>query len=254
MSTNISDYMVSLYLHASRKGDFFMAETSREKARYWVAIMYPENMLDNWEDEISGKVQVPFAYCIHDKCMEKDGVTPRKPHVHIILAFSNTTTYNHALKTFKRLEKAGCSAIPNDHIESIVGIRHMYDYLIHDTEDSRKKNKRLYDSAERITGNNFDIGSYEQLSAKDKLDMKLQLCRDIIERGFLNFTDFFGFVMCNYDSEYIDIVTTSSGLFERLTKGNYQNYMFEREERSHNTVRKYVKPSSDEDDEISDDE
>ena len=62
--------MVSLYLHVSRKGDFFMAETSREKARYWVAIMYPENMLDNWEDEISGKVQVPFAYCIHDKCME----------------------------------------------------------------------------------------------------------------------------------------------------------------------------------------
>lgn len=130
----------------------------------------------------------------------------------------------------------------------------MYDYLIHDTEDSRKKNKRLYDNAERITGNNFDIGSYEQLSTKDKLDMKLQLCRDIIEQGFLNFTDFFGFVMCNYDSEYIDIVTTNSGLFERLTKGNYQNYMLEREEHSQNTVRRYVKPSSDEDDEISDDE
>lgn len=184
--------------------------------------MYNENMLDNWQDEIASKVQIPYVYCVHDKCFEKDGKTPRKTHTHIILCFSNTTTYSHALQVFKRLEKNGCSAIPNDHIESIVGIRHMYDYLIHDTEDCKKKNKHLYDASERIAGNNFDIGSYEQLSTKEKLDMRKELCNLIIEDDITNFSDFYKAVVSNFDDEYFEILSTYSGLFERLTKGNFQ--------------------------------
>ena len=51
----------------------------------------------------------------------------------------------------------------------------MYNYLIHDTEDSRKKHKHQYDKSERITGNNFDIGSYEQLSVDEKNSILVEL-------------------------------------------------------------------------------
>lgn len=197
------------------------------KNKYWVAIFYMENMIDNWESEIANCLQVPFAYCIHDKDVESDG-SPRKAHVHIIIAFSNTTTEKHAFEVFHTLEKPGCQAIPNGVIKAVFSIRNQYDYLIHNTEDSKKKKKHLYDVTERVTGNNFDIGSYEQISVADKNAMAKELCIAITENGFTNFVDFFDYVIMNYDENYFEIVKTYSGLFERLTKGNFQKEQFKK--------------------------
>ena len=90
----------------------------------------------------------------------------RKDHVHLIVAFPNTTTYKHALNVMDLLSAEGKKAI--NKCEAVVGIRNVYDYLIHDTEDCRKKGKEQYDPSERITGNNFDIGAYEQLGTVEK--------------------------------------------------------------------------------------
>ena len=196
-----------------------------EKAKYWQAIMYPDNMIDDWFEEIYNLVQVPFAYCIHNQCKDKSGNT-RKIHVHIILAFPNTTTKNHALRVFKKLEKQGCSAIPNDIIEQVINIRHAYDYLIHDTKDCEKKHKFKYAISDRITGNNFDIGSYEQLSSAEKNDIARTLCNLIIDKNYCNFADFYMYVVSTYDTAYFEVLKTNSGLFERLTKGNYQKLSF----------------------------
>ena len=133
-----------------------------EKAKYWVAVLYPESMVMNWEEKISGLVEVPFAYCIHDKDLDKEE-EERKVHVHMILAFPNTTTYNHALSVFKEVQKS-CSTC-----KRVINIRRMYEYLIHNTDDSR--NKYQYDVFERVTGNNFDIGSYEQIGVEEKHKM-----------------------------------------------------------------------------------
>lgn len=179
-----------------------------------------ENMIDSWQDEIGDLLQLPYAYCVHDKCMEKDGSTLRKEHVHLVIAFPNTTTYNHAFRVFQALEKEGRQAF--NKIEQVISVRHVYDYLIHDTEDCRKKKKHLYDPSERITGNNFDIGAYEQLSSKEKTDIAKKLCDIIMEQGYYNFADFYGYVIQNGSSEDFEILKTYSGLFERLTRGNYQ--------------------------------
>ena len=195
-----------------------------EKARYWVGELYPENLIEDWEDQIAEKLQLPFAYCIHDKDKTKDG-TPRKAHVHLIVVFPNTTTYNHALSVFKVLDKTKGGPTACNKVERILGIRNMYDYLIHDTEDSRKKGKYLYSPTERKTGNNFDIGNYEQLSSTEKLDMLDELCDDIIEQDFRNFRQFYLYVRENRDKEYREIIKANSGLLDRLIKGNYQDYI-----------------------------
>ena len=172
-----------------------------EKAKYWWCVMYPENMIDDWKDVISDKLQLPYAYCIHDKCIDSKGEL-RKVHLHIIIVFPNTTTYNHALKVFKRLEKKGCCAIPNDRFESVINVRKAYDYLIHDTDDCRKKHKHLYPICKRISGNGFDIGQLEQLSSAEKNEMAKNLCNMIIDNGYCNFSDFYMDVMTNFDSGY----------------------------------------------------
>jgi hypothetical protein len=195
--------------------------SGKTKARYWQAVGYNENFVDDWQEIISEKFQVPYCYCIHDKDKTKDGEL-RKKHTHIILAFTNTTTENFALSVFKSIEKVGKSAYPNNVIQQVFDIGNAYDYLIHDTEDSKKKGKFLYDKTERICGNNFDIGSYEQLGKSDKNRMTKELCNLIVEKCYTNFTDFYMDVVSNYDDTYFDLLSSHSGLFERLTKGNYQ--------------------------------
>lgn len=194
------------------------------KSRYWIGVLYPENMIDNWEEEIGDIVQVPYAYCIHDADLTGKE-EERKIHVHLILVFPNTTTYNHALKVFDLLSKSNFKAINT--CQAVVSIRGSYDYLIHDTETAKKQNKKQYDPSLRITGNNFDIGSYEQLGIAERNDLCNQLCNIIIDEKFTNFTDFYEYCMINLFSEnsnYFEIIKSYSGLFERLTKGNFQKY------------------------------
>lgn len=189
--------------------------TITTKARYWVGVGYPENMVQNWQDEIGDIIQLPFAYCIHDKDLDK-AKDSRKIHVHIIIVFPNTTTYKFALSVFKKL---GVNAFNT--CEPVINIRSKYEYLIHDTETCKKQGKYLYDKKERIVGNNFDIGSYEQISLSQKKAMRTELSRCIIDNDICNYTDFYQYVISNFNDEYEDIVATYSGHFERLTKGNY---------------------------------
>lgn len=193
-----------------------------DKARFWTGVLYPENMREDWEIAIGDIVQYPYAYCKHTQ--DKDTKSEhRKDHVHLILAFPNTTTYKHAMSVFSLLSAEGKKAL--NKVEAVIGIRNVYDYLIHDTEACRKQGKELYPTEERITGNNFDIGAYEQLSAADKHQMFLELSNAIRENGFTNYMDFYEFVADTYeDINYFEVFRTYSSHFERLTRGNYQRW------------------------------
>lgn len=189
------------------------------KARFWTGVLYPENMVTDWADKIGDLVQVPYAYCVHSKDTDTKS-DHRKDHVHVILSFPNTTTYNHAMEVFELLSAPEKKALNT--CQAVVSIRGAYDYLIHDTDACRKAQKHLYDKSERITGNNFDIGSYEQLSKVDKLSIQKELADVIVLNNFTDFTDFYKYVVSNYDdTNYFETVVTYSGFFERLTRGNY---------------------------------
>lgn len=198
------------------------------KSKYWWAICYPENMKDNWESDIDDLLQVPFAYCIHDKDLDNDG-DDRKKHLHLIIVFPNTTTQKHALSVFKELEKDGCSMIPNDVIKRVINIRRAYNYLIHDTDECRNKKKYQYDPKERITGNMFDIGAYEQIGLEEKMQIRRELSKFLIEKQFTDYTTFYQFVIANYDTEYENILVSYQGHFDKLCKGCYHRVQKMRE-------------------------
>lgn len=193
-----------------------------DKARFWTGVLYPENMRENWQDIIGDTLQYPYAYCQHTQ--DKDTKSEhRKDHVHLIVAFPNTTTYKHALNVMDLLSAEGKKAI--NKCEAVIGIRNVYDYLIHDTEDCRKKGKELYDPSERITGNNFDIGAYEQLGTAEKNEMFLEMGEAIREHGFTNYMDFYEYVVDTYeDMNYIEVMRAYSSHFERLTRGNHHKW------------------------------
>lgn len=192
-----------------------------QKARYWVGVLYQENMVEAWQKRIGDILQLPYAYCCHTQDMDKHS-EHIKDHLHLIVAFPNTTTYKHAMSIFELLSKQGERAL--NKIENVRGIRHVYDYLIHDTEDCKKQGKYLYSKDERITGNNFDINTYEQLSTTDKRNISKELGNLIINNGITNFADFYYYVLNNCDDSYFEVMENKSAHFERLTRGNYHKF------------------------------
>lgn len=42
------------------------ANAGETKVKLWEGICYPENMRDDWQDEIDDILQVPFAYAVHE--------------------------------------------------------------------------------------------------------------------------------------------------------------------------------------------
>lgn len=192
-------------------GGFSMAD----KQKYWTGVLYPENMVEGWEDKIGDLLQVPYAYCIHDKDLANEDQEQRKVHMHLVIAFPNTTTSKHALDVMKCL---GAAAINT--CKPVNNINHIYNYLIHDTEDCKKKKKHLYDKSERITGNNFDIGSYEQLTQEDKDRIMFELEDMILEEAYTNYTMFYRSV-AKMGSEYRKSVSGHASHFYRLIQGNY---------------------------------
>lgn len=188
------------------------------KARYWCAVLYPENMITDWEIKIGDLITFPYCYCIHDKDIDKEGEI-RKTHMHIMIAYSNTTTQGSVMKLLEKLNAPGKNAF--NAIQQINNVRHMYNYLIHDTETCKKRGKHLYEKKERISGNNFDIGDYEQISIADKRRMLKEVCDAILDEEITNMATAYRYITENYDEAYFDILATYSGLISRIVKGLY---------------------------------
>lgn len=192
------------------------------KNRQWWAVLYNENMREDWEDEISNLVQLPFAYCVHDKGLEIEKDERRKVHTHLILVWPSTTTYKHAMEVFSALNAPGKTSFNT--IEPVYNARGCYDYLIHDTEDCRKKGKYLFDKEERVTGNLYDIGNYEQVSLVEKNIAFDKLTDMVLKMGITNYADFVLAAMDNFPDQadlMRDVIRSYSGHFERLVRGVY---------------------------------
>ena len=70
------------------------ANAGETKVKLWEGICYPENMRDDWQDEIDDILQVPFAYAVHDIDHDQKS-KQRKTHAHVIVVWGGNTTRNH---------------------------------------------------------------------------------------------------------------------------------------------------------------
>ena len=187
------------------------------KSKYWTIILYPENLIDNWKDKLY-EIGLPMCYCLHNKT--KVGDEDRKEHIHLIVACPNTTTYNHIMNIFKVLNKSDEEKAFNT-VQIVYSMENTYNYLIHDTDDCRKKGKEPYDKKDRKCINNFDIGVYVQKSIQEEKAQRKEIFNIIKLNRFTNYFDLAMYIEENYDDDYLDVLFKYSGNFERLTRGLY---------------------------------
>lgn len=195
------------------------------KAKYWLAVTYPENMIDDWERRAPDILQVPYAYCIHDKD-ESGHDGDRKTHVHWMLAFEFTngnTTRKHALTVINLLSKDGRICCPG--VEASLNVARSYKYLIHDTETAQADGKHLYDVSERKTGNDFDIDRYITLSTEQKLKMQKDLTDYAVSGKFFDIATYYEQAILNdtakFGTEYYQVFQGINAQIDRICRANY---------------------------------
>lgn len=190
------------------------------KNRQWWGVLYPENMRHDWTSLLETEVQLPYAYCIHDKGLELEDGSERKTHVHLILVWPSPTTHKHACEVFDRLSAPGRRCFAD--IKPVYSAENAYKYLIHDTEDSKKRGKYQFDPKERITGNNYDIGAYCQIGVEEKNEMFDLLTDMCLKLKVINYADFVEAAKDNYFDRYDvvrEVIKGNRGHFEALTRG-----------------------------------
>ena len=128
---------------------------NNEKAKYWAFVAYPDSLPENWQEILISTGLPCVVSPLHDADINADD-TQKKPHYHIIMCFSNTTTYTNAKKITDDVVKIlgttnNISMIVKQEVDNIVA-----DDTISDKQYIKKINlakKNIVEKTKKIDNN-----------------------------------------------------------------------------------------------------
>ena len=142
---------------------------SKEKARYFTFLLYPESIPSGWLDKLE-LIGVPIAVSpLHDKDLsDVEGQKYKKAHYHVIYVSKNPVTAESVRLKIKR--SLGDKSVAM--VQIVLNIENTYLYLTHESKDAIKKKKHKYDKADIKHISNFDIDRYivVDVETKNELD------------------------------------------------------------------------------------
>ena len=130
------------------------------------------------------------------------------------------------------LSKAGCLACST--VDPVFNDEVAWLYLLHkDSKSMKKSYKHVYDECERICINNFDIGSYIEISAKETQFIKSKIIHFIIDNNFMDIND--AFLNCEAtfgdNSREMYVFHNFNSYFDRCCSANYKKHKRFKEEK-----------------------
>ena len=121
------------------------------KKRNWAFVIYPESAPSDWREQLQQTGLQCAISPLHDKDINPTGEA-KKPHYHVILAYSGPTSFN----VVKGLTDALHQPIP----QALEQIRGYYRYFTH--KDNPEKAQ--YSECDIQTINGFNIGYYVEMT------------------------------------------------------------------------------------------
>lgn len=194
------------------------------KGRNWAFVVYPESLPTGWL-EILEQTGLPFAISpLHDKDFNPTGEV-KKPHYHVIVSYSNTTTYNNVKTNVCDLVNA---TIPI----KLEGMKGMYRYHIH----LDNPEKYQYDDRDRQFLNCFDVSSVTELTSIEIDKLKFQI-QDIVDNNnIFEYSELMTFLKSNDMFEFWRIASKQTLFFDRYISSRRNKYI--------NSQKKANKPLS----------
>lgn len=146
------------------------------KKRHWAFVLYPESAPSNWRDILQQTGLTCAISPLHDKDINPDN-TPKKAHYHVILSYSNTTTYNCV--------KSLCDSLNQPIPQPLEQVRGYYRYLTH--KDNPEKYQ--YDEKEITSINGFDISNFIELSENEVFEIENNVVSFIRDNNIIEYKD-----------------------------------------------------------------
>lgn len=199
---------------------------TKEKARYFTFLLYPESIPNNWKMQLE-LLDIPMAISpLHDKDIDKKNGGFKKAHYHVIYVAKNPVTAESVRLKIKRTLGDNSLAIVQIVRKSM---ENMYLYLTHESKDAVAKKKHIYSKNDIQLLSNFDISRYVTLDVEEKDYIFNVICNMIDEQSLANVRELKRFVQqrgneYNIDSMKIvnDVIRSHTGLIRLYFDAVYQ--------------------------------
>lgn len=196
---------------------------NKDKSKIWATEIYEESVNPYYID-ILKETMLPVAISpIHDKdiyseydkqkYIKNNGKEPqwkvgeiKKPHRHVMIEYTNTTTRNAIKPIIEEINGVGLIAISNK--------KGMYEYLIHKNE----KDKYHYKEEDRINLNGFELKEEEkQMTNEIKEEYKKLIIDHINEHDITEYKMLYDYVAITLP-ELKEIVSKNTIFFNAYLK------------------------------------
>lgn len=140
--------MASNTKEVQKKAD---AKRAGKRARAWTAVVYPDSAPDNWLETLGDLLVEAMVSPLHDMDVEPTGEV-KKAHYHVVLQFTNPTTYSKAKEVFSCIN----AVVPPENACKVKDLKQMARYLCH----LDQPNKHRYPVDEVVTFGGFDYQAF----------------------------------------------------------------------------------------------
>lgn len=195
------------------------------QSKRWFAVLYPVNMIPDWQVKISDVLQTPGAYIIHDP----DDDEPYE-HVHLLLC-TDKTTRKHCRDIINLLTRDLSEQEKNDNVprnsvlacstvQPVNGALNCWEYMCHETEASIKQHKKPYPHESRICFNGFNIYDIVSIEESTIQEVRIELSMWILETHCCLYSQLYNYALsCNTElCEYEKCVIRYSAHFDRMCR------------------------------------
>lgn len=174
------------------------------KKRYWAGIVYPDSLPADWL-QILTDTGLPIAISpLHDADINETTNEQKKPHYHVIMAWSGPQRESNALNIITRLNGA-------KQVKGLESIKGAYRYLTH--KDNPEKAQ--YDEKDIRTLNGFDIKDFADLTASELAKVRAETVSLINERDITEYADLIDVCFDEDLSDILDYAATHTYFTDR---------------------------------------
>lgn len=175
------------------------------KKRNWAFVLYPESAPQDWREQLLQTGLQCAVSPLHDRDVNPTG-EPKKPHYHVILAYSGPTSYN----VVKALTNGKLGQTIPQPLEQLEGY---YRYFTH--KDNPEKAQ--YNASDIETINGFDIRNYIDLTKSEVVRIKREIQAFIRDNQIFEYADLMDLLMDAGEemADHYEVAANNTVFFDR---------------------------------------
>lgn len=180
-----------------------------QRTRNWTVIFYPEDLPDDWKEQLDGLMVKWIEGPLHDQDFNSDG-SPKKPHHHTLWMFGSVKTAEQVEQMFKDLfGESESGSIIGTATPKIANDRSgIVRYMAH----MDNPEKAQYDPNEIIGHNGVDPSEILRYSATETREMLVAMEEYIEDHGIIELSDFSAAIRYDHP-EWYTILTTKMTMY-----------------------------------------